>query len=422
MAKGRVLVQYMGDTLELAGYGARAVADPLSRAGSEPKKKEGKRGDYPGRDVTLQAAPTKEKVSETLPLKGLKPPRPRKKQSFLTCLLTGEHKVLEGACRKRITFRLIRAEAGAGMGIESNFTDTLAVAEFVAQIARTAPLFQQQAHICESLITPTLSIAGAADALSLVTRAAAETAWITRAAESFSSSSIARIAAETTLSVARVADASVGSLPSILAAMDRFYEHTNQAFAAGEAFAEYAWTIPLQATPDELFDLAGKIHDAESADNAFAEFYSEDDFARLSSLEQGLLESGDLQSHRPLLQEAILDLKDQRYRVCAMALLPMIEGLFASKFSEPHFESKSQRRRFFDDHVAAQLNGSLTESLWRSVKRVTEVLFQASSFDDDTNRPTIINRHRVLHGRDVPQDSLTDCIRLLHALDTIAAL
>jgi len=33
----------------------------------------GKRVDYPGRDVTLQTAPTEEKVNETLPLKGLKP-------------------------------------------------------------------------------------------------------------------------------------------------------------------------------------------------------------------------------------------------------------------------------------------------------------------------------------------------------------
>ena len=39
----------------------------------------GKRVDYPGRDVTLQAAPTEEKVSETLPLKGLKP-QSRKKR------------------------------------------------------------------------------------------------------------------------------------------------------------------------------------------------------------------------------------------------------------------------------------------------------------------------------------------------------
>ncbi|MGH7812992.1 MAG: DNA methyltransferase [Candidatus Binataceae bacterium] len=33
----------------------------------------GKRVDYPGRDVTLQAAPTEEKPAETLPLKGMKP-------------------------------------------------------------------------------------------------------------------------------------------------------------------------------------------------------------------------------------------------------------------------------------------------------------------------------------------------------------
>ncbi|HEY9158937.1 DNA methyltransferase [Candidatus Binatus sp.] len=39
----------------------------------------GKRVDYPGRDVTLQAAPTEERVSETLPLAGMKP-RTRKKR------------------------------------------------------------------------------------------------------------------------------------------------------------------------------------------------------------------------------------------------------------------------------------------------------------------------------------------------------
>ncbi|HUO04081.1 MAG TPA: hypothetical protein VMU16_02675 [Candidatus Binataceae bacterium] len=41
---------------------------------------EDKRVEYPGRNVTLQAAPTEEKASETLPLKGMKPAQSGKRK------------------------------------------------------------------------------------------------------------------------------------------------------------------------------------------------------------------------------------------------------------------------------------------------------------------------------------------------------
>jgi len=42
---------------------------------------EGKRVEYPGRDVTLQAAPTEEQASETLPLKGMRPAKASRKKN-----------------------------------------------------------------------------------------------------------------------------------------------------------------------------------------------------------------------------------------------------------------------------------------------------------------------------------------------------
>src|SRR4030095_698695 len=55
--------------------------------------------------------------------------------------------------------------------------------------------------------------------------------------------------------------------------------------------------------------------------------------------------------------------------------------------------------------------------IWKSVATFMEKLYENSDFSG--NRPFLINRHWILHGRDATAWTVADSIRLFNALQTI---
>ena len=202
------------------------------------------------------------------------------------------------------------------------------------------------------------------------------------------------------------------------------FELTGQALEKAELLGTLGWTLPMNATPGEIVCLIFSIKDIPSADKAFTNYYMEHNATRLKCLETDLLTSNELQQWRPVLEEAILDLDDSRYRSCIALLLPLIEGVSAINFSTPQFHKKTDREKFFLDKLQAERQGSLTEHIWiwRSFKGFAEVFFKFIDFKDPSCKPSLLNRPWILHGRGIPDPNLSDCLRLLQALDTISLL
>ena len=70
--------------------------------------------------------------------------------------------------------------------------------------------------------------------------------------------------------------------------------------------------------------------------------------------------------------------------------------------------------------VEARLQESFTLALWRATDAFIGELFQRSDFDGP--RPTGLNRHWILHGRDETAWNQADSLRLFQATDTITSL
>jgi hypothetical protein len=96
----------------------------------------------------------------------------------------------------------------------------------------------------------------------------------------------------------------------------------------------------------------------------------------------------------------------------------------AQRFSIPQFQRKKERQKFLSDRRqhAIKDNG-IDGFMWLSFIGFADTVFQAVDFDTTPiNIPPVLNRHILLHGRDIPQAKLEDCLRLLQALDNITSL
>ena len=195
------------------------------------------------------------------------------------------------------------------------------------------------------------------------------------------------------------------------------------ALEKAEAIGRYGWMIPLDATPRETVHIIDSITDEASADAAYLAYFTSFDGYHLNVLIEKTVVNPMLQHWKPWLEEAAFCLREKKYRVCISSLLPILDGLCARQFALPQFQSKSRRQRFLDDRRQQVANSSsIVRFEWLAFIGFVETVFSDLDFSNPTPQPAVLNRHLILHGRDIPQAKLEDCLRLLLALDTISAL
>jgi hypothetical protein len=191
-----------------------------------------------------------------------------------------------------------------------------------------------------------------------------------------------------------------------------------------ESIGRLGWFIPGHATPGQIVSIFDSITDEASADAAYLSYFTSFDGYSLNALVNKTLKDPQLAPWKPLLKEAVFCLRKKKYRVCIASTLPVLDGLCARLFSLPYFYSKDTRRAFLDDRrqwVAS--NGFIMRYQWMAFIGFIETLFSYSDFSNPpTTPPSVLNRHLLLHGRNIPQAKLEDCLRLLLALDAISGL
>lgn len=180
--------------------------------------------------------------------------------------------------------------------------------------------------------------------------------------------------------------------------------------------AELGWVIPSHATLTEYAAIIAPISDIKSADEAFTNYYLSDNAIELKGLKTDLLKCSDIKTWQPALEEAFLNLDEGRNMSCIALLLPLIDGVTSIKFSEPNFYKLNNRKAFFREKLR-MAETRLTKYLWQSYEAFADNFFKSCQ-----SSPSFLNRNWLLHGRDIPSSNLSDCLRLLQALETITYL
>lgn len=197
-------------------------------------------------------------------------------------------------------------------------------------------------------------------------------------------------------------------------AAGRLERHLKSLEPDARAMGERGWTLPMQMNPWELPRYL-RLGSTEALDTAYLAHYSEEGGARSKALFADLVQSADLAHWRPLLRQAIAVYRRRQYLVVVPALLLVLDGAIAALVG-------ALRQRTTAHELAAkkrkEADGSVERLIWLTLDGFLGHVFRAHDFAKD--RPLLLNRHWVLHGRDDPAWGRADCLRLFQALHTLA--
>jgi hypothetical protein len=178
--------------------------------------------------------------------------------------------------------------------------------------------------------------------------------------------------------------------------------------------ASGGWTVPLHLTPAETRQL---LHDARSdLDAALVKCYSEEDGAVFDRITAELGDSSVMAGWQPLLDQCVAAYRSGSYHITIPSLFAMLEGIVVSAGGQGKVLNA----------CGAWMNAAAKNS-WTRVMRRSVHTFLKKAFSGGEDfvgpRPTVINRHWVLHGRDRPaQWRQADALRLFTAVHATAQL
>lgn len=197
-----------------------------------------------------------------------------------------------------------------------------------------------------------------------------------------------------------------------------FWQQWSEVHVALEKDTEWlgknGWTMPLWADPRMVSKLRNASGDI---DKAFVNWYTRDANKRLRELWKRLLKSKGLYPWRTIIEQTIDSYLDRRYAVVVPCLLIVIEGAVAHGADDLRVLVTNPKRSA--DRKCMQTEAGMRRLIWISIQSFIKPIFGTASFAKTC--PIKLNRHWVLHGRDIKTWGLRrESVRLFHALDTIS--
>jgi len=200
------------------------------------------------------------------------------------------------------------------------------------------------------------------------------------------------------------------------AAAQRFLEFKSDCTNGAERLARSGWTLPISMTIPDMIELL-RVPDDE-IDDAFIAAYEEED--GFSWLKREINAAARLKGWQPLLEQCLDNYEKGNHAICVPALLSVLEGAIA-KPDGLLFVKSEERLAYFKAKIEAADAESLDRATWNSMNIFFGLLYEKSDFR--TAPPPKLNRHWILHGRDLPSSwRRADALRLFHALTTLCTL
>jgi hypothetical protein len=182
--------------------------------------------------------------------------------------------------------------------------------------------------------------------------------------------------------------------------------------------AECGWTAPDWMGLEDLSNLA------EATDEEIEEFFvegylgGENNGGMLNLTATALLSSPELARWNGLLEEVFECMQIGKRRVCVISLLTVLEG-FLAQFLVGQQIMPAHKTKVADYLKRTQRHEDSTyEAIWWiSAVNFLNLLFKDSDFQSDC--PSFINRHWILHGRSETEWATADALKLINALSTL---
>lgn len=184
---------------------------------------------------------------------------------------------------------------------------------------------------------------------------------------------------------------------------------------ASMALAEQGWTTPYWFVPRQTVELLGD-GSPDEVDAGYVSLYDADDGAAyVEHLRSTLLGHARLARWRTLLVQVDSAYGRGDFAITIPSLLVVLEGLVMGDEGDSIRVKAAVKRR------ASEAGSDTVESwLWRAVGSFVDQIYRNAPFTGD--RPPVLNRHWILHGRDAAGWTQADSLRLMQAIEVICSL
>ena len=179
--------------------------------------------------------------------------------------------------------------------------------------------------------------------------------------------------------------------------------------------SESGWTMPMEFTPRAVIELID-IKDKEKIDEFFKEYYCEENGIRFNALARSIVNDEKLIKWKSLIDECIIAYNNGLYKITIPSLLSILEGLLSEMLLPDQMDNIRLKRLCREQEEKVQA-GSIRKIQWASVRHFIDRLYDKIAFGSE--RPILINRHWILHGRDTVDWRIEDSLRLFHAINSI---
>ena len=174
------------------------------------------------------------------------------------------------------------------------------------------------------------------------------------------------------------------------------------------------WAVPMWGFYLCARDIVREVP-ADRTDEFFLNSY-EADPSRETEVIERITTSAGLARWRAMIEQAVRAYTRGDYLVVVPTMLTVTEGAVAAASNS--FHGRRTRVPVQARALKAAAQRDFPRMALASVVGWAEVLFADHSFGAD--RPAMLNRHWVLHGRDVPDWTKVDCLRVFQFLDTLS--
>ncbi|MBT2569339.1 hypothetical protein [Planococcus sp. ISL-110] len=179
--------------------------------------------------------------------------------------------------------------------------------------------------------------------------------------------------------------------------------------------SKYGWTLTGEMGMANYLDDDMVGTSQKEKDDYFYEFYSQDDWAYFNHSKESIVESIEPRWH-DLIQECFHSFEADNYKLVIPTLFTIIEGEMSYVFDSHQGSSglieKMEKRAGSEESKLKQI------ALYSVVHSMTDRLFGSLHFSQERN--DLINRHRILHGRDEPSHwQKVDALRLINVISSL---
>ncbi len=196
-----------------------------------------------------------------------------------------------------------------------------------------------------------------------------------------------------------------------------------------EKIGSNGWTLALNMDLKDLL-LMADLKDKAEIDQIFINFFKEKE--NFLVMKENVLKNESLSDFHELLEQCFDNYENGNYLIAIPSLFSIVEGYANELILEQYKrtpEFKPQKRVSLPNmykEVQKYNDTSFKDVVYISALLFLEKSFDPKAFNDDPakdSRPILINRHRVLHGRDNPSLwTQVDALRLFNTIDTLSAL